>query len=144
LFTRSELESLERTTWVWRRSLGKIFVMGLALAFVVGVVFVYQVIASDIGNRLAEFATLKAMGYSDGYLAGVVLRQAVLLAVFGFAPGLFVAGMLYALMRQAAGLPVELTWPLIGGVLATAIVMCCLSALMAVRKVRAADPADLF
>jgi len=144
LFTRSELESLERTTWVWRRSLGKIFVMGLALAFVVGVVFVYQVIASDIGNRLAEFATLKAMGYSDGYLAGVVLRQAVLLAVFGFAPGLFVAGMLYALMRQAASLPVELTWPLIGGVLATAIVMCCLSALMAVRKVRAADPADLF
>jgi putative ABC transport system permease protein len=144
LFTRSELESLERTTWVWKRSLGKIFVMGLALAFVVGVVFVYQVIASDIGNRLAEFATLKAMGYSDRYLGGVVLRQAVLLAVFGFAPGLFVAGMLYSLMRQVAGLPVDLSWPIATGVLAMAIVMCCLSALMAVRKVRAADAADLF
>jgi putative ABC transport system permease protein len=107
--------------------------MGLALAFVVGVVFVYQVIASDIGNRIAEFATLKAMGYSDGYLGGVVLRHAVLLAVLGFAPGLLVAAMLYALMRQTAGLPLELTWPLALGVLATAIVMCCLSALLAVR-----------
>jgi putative ABC transport system permease protein len=144
LFTRAELESRERATWVWKRSLGKIFVMGLGLAFAVGVVFVYQVIASDIGNRLAEFATLKAMGYSDRYLGGVVLRQAALLAVFGFVPGVAVAGVLYALMRQAAGLPVELSWPLAAGVLAAAVGMCCLSALMAVRKVRAADPADLF
>lgn len=144
LFTRTELENLERWTWVWQRSLGKIFFMGVALAFIVGVVFVYQVIASDIGNRLGEFATLKAMGYSDGYLSRVVVQQAVLLALLGFAPGWLIAGGLYTLMRRKVNLPVEMSWELAAGVLAAAVAMCCVSALMALRKVRAADPADLF
>ena len=75
-----ELLSGERRHWVWGTPLGKIFVMGVALAFVVGVVFVYQVMASDVGSRLGEFATLKAMGYGDAYISRVVLRQALLWA----------------------------------------------------------------
>ena len=88
---RDELLDQERQHWVQDTSLGKIFVMGVALAFVVGIVFVYQVMASDIGNRLGEFATLKAMGYGDGYVNRVVLQQALLLAVAGFVPGVLAA-----------------------------------------------------
>ncbi len=144
ILTRDELEAKERWTWVWQRSLGKIFLMGLVIAFVVGVVFVYQVIASDIGAKLSEYATLKAMGYSDAHLGGVVLRQAVLLAVFGFTPGILVAAVLYALMRQYANLPVTLSAALAAFVLGLTVTMCCLSGLFALRKVRSADPADLF
>jgi putative ABC transport system permease protein len=144
VLTRDELEDQERTTWVWKRSLGKIFVMGLAIAFLVGVVFVYQVIASDIGARLGEYATLKAMGYSDAYLGGVVLQQAVLLALFGFVPGVAAAAGLYFLMRLLANLPVSLSGPMVGFVLGLTVAMCCLSGLFALRKVRSADPADLF
>jgi putative ABC transport system permease protein len=142
--TRQELEDQERTTWVWKRSLGKIFVLGLVIAFLVGVVFVYQVIASDIGNKLGEYATLKAMGYSDSYLGGVVLQQAVLLALFSFGPGIVVAEALYWLMRRYANLPVTLTMTMAALVLGLTVTMCCLSGLFALRKVRSADPADLF
>jgi putative ABC transport system permease protein len=142
--THRELTDRERTTWIWQRSLGKIFVLGLAIAFLVGVVFVYQVIASDIGNKLSEYATLKAMGYSDLYLSGVVLQQAVLLAVFGFGPGIIVAEAFYWLMRRYANLPVTLTGPMALFVLGLAVAMCCVSGLFALRKVRSADPADLF
>ncbi len=142
--TRDELLSREQDHWVEDTSLGKIFVMGVVLAFVVGVVFVYQVMASDIGNRLGEFATLKAIGYGDGYVNGLVLRQALLLGVAGYVPGLLAAEGLYALTRHFAHLPIDMPWPRRALVLGLVVVMCAASGLLALRKVRAADPADLF
>jgi putative ABC transport system permease protein len=141
---RGELLERERQHWVEDTSLGKIFVMGVVLAFVVGIVFVYQVMASDIGNRLGEFATLKAIGYGDGYVNKVVLQQALLLAVAGFVPGLVAAVGLYAITRHFARLPLAMTWEVAGLVLGLVVVMCAASGLLALRKVRAADPADLF
>ena len=141
---REDLLNRERNHWVQDTSLGKIFVMGVALAFVVGIVFVYQVMASDIGNRLGEFATLKAMGYGDGYLNRVVLQQALLLALAGFVPGVLAASGLYALTRRFAKLPIAMTWETAGLVLVLVVVMCTASGFLALRKVRAADPADLF
>lgn len=142
--SRTELLRRERDHWVWDMSLGQIFVMGVALAFVVGIVFVYQVIASDIGNRLAEYATLKAMGYSDGYVNRVVVQQAFLLALAGYIPGFIAAEALYAVTRHFAKLPIEMTWQVALIVLGMIIVMCTASGVMALRKLRAADPADLF
>jgi putative ABC transport system permease protein len=141
---RNDLLERERAHWVQDTSLGKIFVMGVALAFVVGVVFVYQVMASDIGNRLGEFATLKAMGYGDGYVNRVVLQQALLLALAGFVPGVLAANGVYALTRHFAKLPIGMTWETAGLVLGLVVVMCTASGFLALRKVRAADPADLF
>lgn len=141
---RDDLLEQERTHWVQGTSLGKIFIMGVALAFIVGVVFVYQVIASDIGSRLGEFATMKAMGYSDGDVNRVVLHQALLLAVAGFVPGLLTGEGVYALTRSAARLPIAMTWQTAVLVLGLVVMMCTGSGLLALRKLRAADPADLF
>src|SRR5262249_1647444 len=116
--TQAELFAEEEKHWTWDTSLGNIFIMGVALAFVVGVVFVYQVMASDIGNRLGEYATLKAMGYTDRYISGVVLQQAVMLAVAGYVPGYLAAEGVYAVLRAKAKLPIEMTLPVAGEVLA--------------------------
>src|SRR5947209_4178175 len=118
--------------------------MGVGLAFVVGVVFVYQVMASDVGSRLGEFATLKAMGYGDGDVNRVVLQQALLLAVAGFVPGLLAGEGVYALTRSAARLPNAMTWQTAALVFVLVVVMCTGSGFLALRKLRAADPADLF
>jgi len=67
VWTRSLLESREKTFWVEETALGVIFRCGVLVAVLVGIVFVYQVISSDIGSRLKEFATLKAIGYGDRY-----------------------------------------------------------------------------
>jgi putative ABC transport system permease protein len=141
---RSELFAEEEKHWTWDTSLGNIFIMGVALAFVVGVVFVYQVMASDIGNRLGEYATLKAMGYTDRYISGVVLQQAVMLAVAGYVPGYLAAEGVYAVLRARAKLPIAMTLADAGEVLALAVAMCAVSGVLALRKVRSADPADLF
>jgi putative ABC transport system permease protein len=144
IFTRQEIEEREQYYWMHRTSVGVIFQMGVFVACIVGVIFVYQVIATDITDHFAQYATLRAIGYSPGYLSGVVLRQALALAILGYVPGLLVALALYALGRERANLLLSMTWERAAGVLVLSIAMCSLSGLLALRKVKAADPAELF
>ncbi len=144
VFTRSEIEANEQNYWMNRTSVGIIFQLGVIVACMVGVIFVYQVIATDITDHFAEYATLKAIGYGSGYLSGVVLRQALYLSVLGYVPGLVVALILYALGREKASLLLSMTWGRAFGVLLLSIAMCSLSGLLALKKVKSADPAEIF
>lgn len=144
VFMRSEIEKRERDYWVNRTALGQFFYFGVLLAVTVGGIFIYQMMVADIKKHLPEYATLKAMGYKFGYLFRVVVWQAVYLSVAGYVIGLVGGLGLYELARAAAKLPIGMTWERVGTVFALTIGMCVLSGLLAVRKVRTADPADLF
>ena len=87
VYTRPQINAQDRHHWIMKTSVGVIFGLGVILAVLVGVAIVYQVLSSDIDNRLAEYATLKAMGFSPSYLSWTVLQQAFMLAVGGFIPG---------------------------------------------------------
>jgi putative ABC transport system permease protein len=144
VLSRHEVLGGEVRHWVSETSIGLIFQMGVVVALIVGTVVVYQVLSSDVANHLSEYATLKAMGYSGNYLASVVLQQAVVLAVLGFVPGLAIALALYRLTEAAAHIPIAMPPARVLLVLALAVAMCTISGLGALRKVRSADPADLF
>lgn len=144
VLTRQQVFDFETTLWLWYMPLGLIFIMGAGIACVVGVVIVYQVLASDVANRLPEYATLKAIGYRDRFLAAVVIFQSMLLAVVGFLIGWSISIVLYRITRDMARIPVEMTMMLGFGVAIAAIVICVGSGLAALKKLRAAAPADLF
>lgn len=144
VFTRAEVEAYEENYWVNRTALGQFFYFGVLLAVTVGGIFLYQMMVADIKKHLPEYATLKAMGYRFAYLFGVVVWQAIYLGVAGFAIGLVGSLGLYELARNAARLPIGMTPERVGIVFALTVGMCVLSGLLAVRKVRTADPADLF
>jgi putative ABC transport system permease protein len=142
--TRAAMEARDKEHWARNTSIGIIFNLGVLVAFTVGIVFVYQVISSDIANHLSEYATLKAIGYSNGYLAGVVLKQAVILSVLGYIPGLLIALALYEFTARVALVPIEMNYGRAVFVFALAVAMCAISGLLSLQKLRAADPADLF
>jgi putative ABC transport system permease protein len=142
--TRDEIAAHERRHWMTKTSVGIIFGLGVLVALLVGTSIVYQVLSSDISSRLAEFATLKAMGYSRQYLSWLVLQQALILALAGFLPGLLLAEMLYQLTERMTHIPIEMTLTRACGVLLLSVVMCGLSGLASMAKVNSADPADLF
>jgi putative ABC transport system permease protein len=116
----------------------------VAVGFLVGTAIVYQVLSSDIANHIAEYATLKAMGYGPGYLSRVVLSQALILAVLGFVPGWAISKGLYWATAAAARVPMELNLALSLEVLGMSVAMCAISGLASLQKVTSADPADLF
>jgi putative ABC transport system permease protein len=113
------------------------------MAWVVGAVFVYQVLYTNVAGNLASYATLKAMGFGDAWLFAVVVEQAVLLAVLAFLPGLVAAAWLYHVAGAATRLPMELTLGTAALVLGFTVAMCATAGALAARPVRRLDPADL-
>ncbi|MEO0363146.1 MAG: FtsX-like permease family protein, partial [Pseudomonadota bacterium] len=126
------------------RPTGVIFGFGVVIGVLVGVVIVYQVLATDVADHLAEYATFKAIGYPHRFFLGVVFEEAVILAVLGFAPGFLISIGLYALLGGVTGLPVEMNAARALAVFFGAIAACALSGAIATRRLKGADPADLF
>jgi len=144
VLTQEEFVETEKTYWANNTPIGFIFSLGTAIGFIVGVVIVYQILYSDVSDHLAEYATLKAMGYQDIYLLGVVFQEAIILAILGFIPGYMISVGLYSLTRSATNLPLFMTLARAILVFFLTIVMCLASGGIAMRKLRAADPADIF
>lgn len=142
--TMAEFSEMELDFWRNATPIGYVFWLGAMMGFVVGVVICYQILYADIADHLAEFATLKAMGYPSRYFIGVVLQEAVLLSVLGFVPGILVSELLCGMIAEQTGLPLTVHASTALIVLALSIGMCVLSGTLTMRKVLAADPAELF
>jgi putative ABC transport system permease protein len=144
VYTRQELIDKEINVWDKNTPIGVIFQVGMIMGFVVGILICYQVLYNDIADHMAEFATLMAMGYGQRYFLGVVVREALYLALLGFVPGLCIAWVLFQLITLWTGLTMSLSVGDAGITLALTVTMCVVSGLLAVRKLLAADPASLF
>jgi putative ABC transport system permease protein len=144
ILTREEFAQREKEYWASSTPTGFIFGFGSIIGFIVGIVIVYQILYSDVSDHLPEYATLKAMGYSDTYLIGVLLQESLILAVLGFLPGLVLSTALYSVAQIATLLPIGMTMTRALLVLFLNIVMCSVSGGIAMRKLQAADPADIF
>lgn len=144
VLTHAGLVQFERDYWTQTAPIGFVFGLGVVIGLVVGCVIVYQILFSDISRHISEYATLKAIGYPNAYLARVVLGEALILAVVGFVPGVLLAHALYALASARIYIPLVMDLRMVSFVLGLIFVMCVLSGLLALRKLRDANPADMF
>jgi putative ABC transport system permease protein len=144
VITHDELNDLQTRHWVENTAVGNIFGMGTLAGFLVGVVVLFQILSTDIRNHLPLYATLRAMGYSEQRLTRYVLEQAWIYAVLGFGPALLASLVAFPLIQSATNLPIFITPGLVGGLLVLSLLMCSFSALISARRLRRADPAELF
>lgn len=144
VFSKAELVEYEKNYWRTSTTIGFVFALGTGLGFVVGTVFVYQILYTEVNDRLPGYATLKAMGYRDRFFIWVVFQQALILAALGYIPGLGLTLVQYHFIAQSSGLPLAMTLERAGFVLVLTAGMCSVSGAIAVRRLRAADPADIF
>jgi putative ABC transport system permease protein len=144
VYTKKEFSNREKRYWQTATPVGFIFQFGLVMGFIVGAVICYQIISTDVSEHLPEYATLKAIGYSDLFLSGTVLREALWLALLGFLPGLGLSWLLYRGLDASVGLPMRLTPLRVLLILVLTVFACVVSGLLALRKVKTADPAEVF
>ena len=114
------------------------------MGLVVGAIIVYQILFADVSEHLREYATLRAIGYRNRFVSGIVLQQAAILAVLGYLPGMAAAWFLYRSAAHATRLPLHLTTDRALTVFVLTLVMCALSGFLALRKVRRLEPAEVF
>jgi putative ABC transport system permease protein len=144
VLTPVELAEVEKHYWESQGAIGFIFGLGVTVGFIVGIVIVYQILYTDVANHLPEYATLKAMGYGDRYLLGVLLQESLLLAVLGYIPGFLISLGLYQLAFAATMLPIGMKVERAVFILIMTFAMCSFSGAIATQKLRSADPADVF
>lgn len=124
--------------------IGLLFGFGVLAGLIVGTMVCYQILFNEITDHVSQFATLRAMGYSDGFLRRIILEQAGLLSFAGFVVGIAAAAGIYYYIQHETALIMRIT-PARGafGLLLTTA-MCVAGGLLAMRRVTVADPADLY
>ena len=144
VLTKADFVEREKAYWNSATPIGYVFAFGAIMGLVVGAIIVYQILFADVTEHLPEYATLRAMGYANRFVSGIVLQQAFVLAVLGYLPGVAAAAWLYAKASAATNLPLYVTSERALLVFGLTLGMCAVSALLAVRKVRRLDPAEVF
>jgi putative ABC transport system permease protein len=144
IFSKKEFVEFEKHYWQTSTAIGFIFNLGVALGIIVGVVVVYQILYTNVSEHLSEYATLKAIGYRHRYLLSMVLQQAFLIAVLGYIPGFLISIIQYEFAKKSTLLPIEMTLERTIFVFSLTLIMCFISGATAIKKLKAADPADIF
>ncbi|MEI8019220.1 MAG: ABC transporter permease DevC [Schlesneria sp.] len=144
ILTKAEFIAFEKHFLDTGAPINFIFGLGTAVGFFIGFVIVYQILYTEVSTHLPQFATLKAIGFTDNYLLRLVMQESLILAVLGYLPGTVLSWCVYQIAARETKLPMALTMFRLTSVLGLTITMCIFSAAMAMRKLRAADPADIF
>jgi len=144
VLTSKEFSDLEMKFWVTNTPIGFVFQLGVMMGLFVGCIIVYQILYSDVSDHLPEYATLKAMGYPNRYLVRLVIEESLILSILGFLPGIVISHFVYGFSQAATQLPLQMTLPRAFGVYFLTLGMCALSAILAARRLKSADPAEIF
>ena len=140
---RERFLEMERDHYTIEMPLGIVAQIGVLVSLLLAGVVVTQVLSSDFSNRLTEYATLKATGFSTWYVYRVGLRQAAYLALLAYLPSLALSIGIYRVAFELSSLPLRMSLPIGGFVFAATMATSLLSGLAALRVVHRADPADL-
>jgi len=143
VLTREEMLNRSLTQWLFNTGAGAALIGGALLGTLVGTVIVAQTLYSSTKDHINEFATLRALGSSSGYIYQVILAQAAMSAGLGYLLGMAIA-LLIVYASKGSALPILMTPGLALGLLALTISMCAISAVSAIFKVTKIDPVTVF
>jgi len=144
VMTPGQLRQREDDATLRAAPIGILFMVGVLAGLVIGAINCYQLMFNEVSDHAPQYATLKAMGFSDKFLRRAILEQALVLAAGGFVMGLCIALVADAVMTMQTGLPVRVG--LVAGLFVWLLTMgmCIFAGWMAVRRMAVADPAALY
>jgi putative ABC transport system permease protein len=143
VLTTAEFRDRSANFWLFGTGAGAALFAGALLGLIVGTVIVAQTLYSSTKDHLNEFATLRAIGSSGGYIHKVIIFQALLSAVIGFGIASAIGWIVVQATADTA-LPVVITPLMTAALLVLTVLMCVVSAIAAIMKVTRIDPAMVF
>ena len=141
--TNAEFSRMTQVYWMFTTGAGIAVLLAAVLGLVVGVVVVAQTIYATTMDHLKEYGTLKAMGATNRYLYRVIIQQAVISAVIGYALAMVVSHFVVA-GSQRGGAAILLPTPIAVGMLGLTLAMCIGAAMVSINTVTRLDPAMVF
>ncbi|NEO29720.1 MAG: FtsX-like permease family protein [Symploca sp. SIO3C6] len=143
-YTSEEFTAKNRIFWQRRTGIGFVLGLGAVVGVIVGVIIVAQILYSSVSDHLKEFGTLKAMGASDAQIYGVIVEQALWMAVLGYIPSTALCYGIATWTFATQGILILITPTSMLWVFGLTVFMCVGSAAFAIQKVTRLDPAMVF
>jgi len=143
IYTTAEFSRMTQFYWMFTTGAGIAVLLAALLGLIVGIVIVAQTIYATTMDHLREFGTLKAMGASNGYIYRVIVQQAAISAVLGYALGM-VASVFVVRGSQEGGAAILFPWELAVSMFFLTLLMCVGAAFVSINKVTRIDPAMVF
>jgi putative ABC transport system permease protein len=143
VFTTGEFSHMTTFYWMFTTGAGVAVLIAAALGLVVGFVVVAQTIYATTMDHIREYGTLKAMGAPNSYVYKVIMQQAAISAVIGYALGMIVS-VFVVRGSQAGGAAILMPPSMAVGMFFVTLLMCVGAALVSINKVTRIDPAMVF
>jgi putative ABC transport system permease protein len=143
VLTTSQFSNMTRSYWMFTTGAGVAVLLAAVLGLVVGIVVVTQTIYATTMDHLREYGTLKAIGAPNSYVYRVILQQAGMSAVMGYAMGIGVS-LFVVHGAQQGGAAILLPWQMALAIFGLTLVMCGVAAAVSINKVTTLDPAMVF
>ncbi len=143
IYTSPEFARKTQIYWMFGTGAGIAILTAAFMGLVVGVVIVAQTIYATTMDHIREFGTLKAMGASNRYIYRVIVRQAVIASLIGYAVAITLAQLIVR-GSERGGAPIKMPFEMALAMFAVALVMCISASLVSIHKVTRIDPAMVF
>jgi putative ABC transport system permease protein len=142
VLTRDEFARKSRTYWTIKTGAGGAILTAALLGFLIGLVVVSQTIYANTMENIEEYATLKALGASQAFVARIVLTQALICGAVGSILGLLaVPSIGYA----KSLIPwIYTPWWLLLVMVVPSLAMCALASIASVRSALTVEPGRVF
>ncbi|MCI0454069.1 MAG: ABC transporter permease [Candidatus Dadabacteria bacterium] len=143
VYTTAEFSRKQKFYWMFGTGAGFTVLIAALLGFLVGVVVVAQTLYAATVDHIREYGTLKAMGASNGYLYRVIIKQATISGLIGYAVGMAIS-LIPIYISQRGTTAIILPWQMGFGLLVLTLLMCIGASLVSINKVTQIDPAMVF
>ncbi len=143
IYTNWEWTEKQRNYWMFGTGAGITVLIAAALGLLVGVVVVAQTIYAATVDHIKEYGTLKAMGATNFYLYRVIITQAFLSGLIGYAVGMSIA-LFVSYISLKGTTAIILPWQLVLALFGLTMLMCVSASVVSINKVTRIDPAMVF
>jgi putative ABC transport system permease protein len=144
VLTRDQLIAQERAYFIETKPIGIMMDIGMLIAGLVAATIMIQVLATELGTRMSEYAVLKAMGFGPVFIYAIGVSQSAILSLAGLIPALAISAVVLAFIETRTNLAAGLDLRLCALALAVALITGLVAALSVLWRVGRADPAELF
>ena len=124
--------------------IGIVIFFSMFFSIFIGIVVLYQVLYQNISRFTKEYATLKAIGYSQSFLVKIVLEQVLFFAIVGYIPGFIISCFIYDALASATKMKFLMSFDIAVVVLFSIFLICAVSGMIATNKLKEANPVDVF
>lgn len=142
-YTNREFAILTVNYFLTRTGIPINFGFAIFLGFVIGIAIAGQTFYNFTLDNLRYFGTLKAMGADNDLLTRMVVVQSVVVATIGWGMGIGAAA-IFGIFSKGTQLSFRLPWQLFIGSFLAILLLCFLSAIFSIRRVRKLEPAIVF